>query len=239
VFRIEIAVSDAAGRLGLSQPRVRQLLASGDLAGRRLGRSWLVSDESVARLQQNRRLSGRPLGPRRAWGLLDILAGGEAAWLTSSARSQLKTSMRRLAGADADEWRAALRGRSQVLACQAHPAAIPRLLSHQRVLPAGLAMLRGRDFDLTTGPHDIDQLYADPVLWPDIAHALAIRAAGPDGPGIVPNLTVLLPRIAWPFGDRTAIPDSVLAADLLESPEPRAVSAGAQRLSQLLNKSLA
>ena len=137
---MEIAVPDAAERLGVSEPRVRQLLASGDLAGRRLGRSWLVSAESVARLQQNRRLPGRPLGPRRAWGLLDILAGGEAAWLTSSARSQLKASMRRLAGADADEWRAALRGRSQVLACQAHPAAIPRLLSHQRVLPAGLAV---------------------------------------------------------------------------------------------------
>ena len=233
---MEIAVSDAAGRLGVSEPRVRQLLASGDLTGRRLGRSWLVSDESVARLQQNRRLPGRPLGPGRAWGLLDILADGEAAWLSSSARSQLKTSMRRLAGADPDEWRAALRGRSQVLACQAHPAAIPRLVSHQRVLAAGLAVLPGRDFDLTIGPRDIDQLYADPALWPDTSHALAIRTASP---GTVPNLTVLLPRIAWPFGDRTAIPDSVLAADLLESPEPRAVRAGAQRLSLLLNKSLA
>ena len=52
---MEIAVPDAAARLGVSEPRVRQLLASGDLAGRRLGRSWLVSDESVARLQHNRR----------------------------------------------------------------------------------------------------------------------------------------------------------------------------------------
>jgi excisionase family DNA binding protein len=236
---MEIAVPDAAARLGVSEPRVRQLLASGDLAGRRLGRSWLVSDESVSRLQHNRRLPGRPLGPRRAWGLLDLLAGGEAAWLTSSARSQLKASMRRLADADPDVWRAALRGRSQVLACQAHPAAIPRLLSQQRVLSAGLAVLPGRDFDLAAAPRDIDQVYADPALWSDISHALAIRPTGPDNPGATPNLTVLLPKIAWPFGDRTAIPDSVLAADLLESPEPRAVRAGAQRLSQLLNKSIA
>jgi hypothetical protein len=77
-------------------------------------------------------------------------------------------------------------------------------------------------------------VYVDPLLWPDISQMLAIRALGPDSTGAVPNLTVLLPRITWPFGDRAAIPDSVLAADLLDSPEPRAVRAGAQRLSQLL-----
>jgi excisionase family DNA binding protein len=236
---MEIAVSDAAARLGVSEPRVRQLLTSGALAGRRLGRSWLVSDESVARLQQNRRLPGRPLGPRRAWGLLDILAGGKAPWLTSSARSQLKASMRHLEGADPDVWRAALRGRNDTLACQAHPAAIARLLSHERILPAGLAAVPGRDFDLTAGPHDIDTLYADPALWPGISRDLAVRTVGPDSPGVMPNLTVFLPKIAWPLGGRPAIPDSVLAADLLESPEPRAVTAGAQRLSDLLKKSLA
>lgn len=42
----------AAERLGVSEPRVRQLLASGDLAGRRLGRTWLVSAESVARTRE-------------------------------------------------------------------------------------------------------------------------------------------------------------------------------------------
>jgi hypothetical protein len=147
--------------------------------------------------------------------------------------------MRRLADADPDVWRAALRGRSDVLACQAHPAAVPRILSRERVMPAGRAELPGRGLDLTAGPRDVDQLYADPVLWPDIARDLAIRAAGPDSPGVVPNLTVLLPRIAWPFSGRAAVPDSVLAADLLESPEPREVRAGAQRLAELLEESLA
>jgi hypothetical protein len=146
--------------------------------------------------------------------------------------------MRRLADVDPDVWRAALRGRSHVLACQAHPTAIPRLLEHQGILPAGLAVLQGRDFDLTVGPRDVNQIYADPVLWPDISHILAIRTVGPDSPGLVPNLTVHLPRIAWPFGDLAVIPDSVLAADLVESPEPRAVRVGAQRLSELLKNSL-
>jgi excisionase family DNA binding protein len=179
---VEISVADAAARLGLSEPRVRQLLSSGDLAGRRLGRAWLVSAESVAQLQQRGRPSGRPLGPRRAWGLLDLLADGQAAWLAPSARSQLKAVEHRLIGASPDKWRAALRGRSSVLHCQIHPVGISRLVSHERVLPAGMATIAGRPFDLVSIPREIDQVYADPAAWPSISRALAVRDAGPAAP---------------------------------------------------------
>ena len=234
---MEIAVGEAAERLGVSEPRVRQLLASGDLAGRRLGRAWLISAESVARMRERgARPPGRPLGPRRAWALLDLLAGGDAAWLASSARSQLRARLRGLAGASPGQWRAALRGRSEILSCRAHPAAIPRLAVHEGVLPAGLAVLRGRPFDLAIPEHAVDQAYVDPALWPPLSSALAIQPAWPDDPGALPNLTVYLPRIAWPFRGRPELPDSVLAADLLDSAEPRAVRAGALRLDELLRE---
>jgi hypothetical protein len=86
--------------------------------------------------------------------------------------------------------------------------------------------------------HAIDQAYADPALWPGLSSSLAIRPAGPDHPGVAPNLTVFLPRIAWPFRGRRELPDAVLAADLLDSAEPRAVRAGAQRLDDLLKEHL-
>jgi len=236
---VEIAVREAAERLCVGEPRVRQLLASGDLAGRRLGRAWLVSAESVARMRERgARPPGRPLGPRRAWALLDLLAGGDAAWLTSSARSQLRTRLRGLDGAAPSQWRAALRGRSEVLPCRAHPAAVPRLTGHEGVLVAGMASLRGRPFDLVIAEHVVDQVYVDPALWPSLSQALAIRPAGPEHPGVEPNLTVLLPRITWPFQGRRELPDSVLAADLLDSAEPRAVTAGARRLDELLEEHL-
>ena len=236
---MEIAVREAAEQLGVSESRVRQLLASGDLAGRRLGRAWLVSSESVVMMRERGdRPPGRPLGPRRAWALLDILAGGDAAWLAAPARSQLRARLRGLAGAAPGQWRAALRGRSEVLSCQAHPAAIPRLVVHEEVLPAGLAVLAGRPFDLVISEHAVDQAYVDPASWPDLSSALAIRSAGPDHPDVVPNLTVFLPRIAWPFRGRPELPDSVLAADLLDSAEPRAVRAGVQRLDELLREHL-
>jgi excisionase family DNA binding protein len=236
---VEIAVSEAAMRLGISEPRVRQLLASGDLAGRRLGKIWLVSDQSVAEMRQRgRRPPGRPLGPRRAWALLDLLAGGDAPWLTAAARSQLKARTRDLATATPGQWRAALRGRSDIAPCQIHPAAIPRLLNREGVLPAGMVALRDRPFDLVIADHRVDQAYVDSARWPDISRTLAIRPAGPDNPAAVPNLTVLLPRIPWPFTDRHDLPDAVLAADLLDSAEPRAASAGAERLVELLREQL-
>jgi excisionase family DNA binding protein len=236
---VEIAVAEAATRLGISEPRVRQLLASGDLAGRRLGKIWLVSAQSVAEMRQRgSRPPGRPLGPRRAWALLDLLAGGDAPWLTPPARSQLKARMRDLATATSGQWRAALRGRSDVAPCQIHPAAIPRLLNHQGVLPAGIVALRDRRFDLVIADHGVDQAYVDAALWPDISRTLAIRAAGPDNPAVVPNLTVFLPRIPWLFTGLRELPDAVLAADLLDSAEPRAVSAGADRLVELLQELL-
>jgi excisionase family DNA binding protein len=236
---VGIAVAEAAARLGVSEPRVRQLLASGDLAGRRLGKVWLVSAESVSKMrQQGSRPPGRPLGPRRAWALLDLLAEGDAPWLTASARSQLKARMRDLAEATPNQWRAALRGRSEVLPCQIHRAAVPQLLRRQGVLLAGMAALRNRPFDLVVAEHGVDQAYVDAALWPEMARTLAIRSAGPDNPAVAPNLTVYLPRIPWPLIGRENVPDSVLAADLLDSSEPRAVSAGAVRLGELLHEQL-
>lgn len=236
---MEISVADAAARLGLSEPRVRQLLQSGDLTGRKLGRSWLVSAEAVGQLRERERLPGRPLGPQRAWGLLSLLAGTRAPWLSPSARSQLEAGKSRLADASPARWQAALRGRCDVLYCQIHPAGIARLLSHDGVLPAGLAVVAERPFDLVLPPREIDQVYVDPEAWPAIGRALAVRKAGPGNPDVTSNLLVHLPKVPWPFGDRTELPDSVLAADLLDSSEPRAVRAGARRINELLRERLA
>jgi excisionase family DNA binding protein len=229
-----MAVSEAAVRLGVSEPRVRQLLAAGRLAGRRLGRIWLVDDEDVARLEQQRRRPGRPLGAARAWGLLDILDGGKASWLPAPARSQLRTSVNRYVNASADRLRSALVGRSQALECQIHPAAVRRLLASDAVRSTGAVVASRRGFDLQVAHADVDHVYVDPDSWPDLSAALAVRPrdqARPNGPA---NLVVLLPHVPWPFAGRAEVSDSVLAADLLDSPEPRAIRAGAARLNELL-----
>ncbi|MBW9214727.1 excisionase family DNA-binding protein [Mumia sp. zg.B53] len=230
---MEIGVSEAAERLGVGPSRVRQLLHAGDLEGRRVGRSWLVSAEDVARLQGRRRHPGRPLGPLRAWGALDLLDGGAAPWLSYAARSQVRSHLSRLSDADADRWRSMLRGRSRVLRIVAHPAAVPRLLAREDVQPAGAEEAARRGFDLVAFEGRVDEVYVPDKVWPAARSALALKEARPDESN---NLLVRIPQRVWPFAEHAPVSDAALAADLLEAAEPRAISAGERQLSALLQE---
>ncbi len=56
-----LTTQQAADKLNVSQQRVRALLANGQLAGEKIGRTWMVSEHSV-----NRRLRGKPQTGRPA-----------------------------------------------------------------------------------------------------------------------------------------------------------------------------
>ena len=226
---MELSVSEVAQRLGIDDTRVQRMVRDGQLAGRRLGRQWLIEPEDVARLAGQNRRPGRPMAPARAWGLLDFLDGGTAPWLTPVARSQTKALLRRLAGADADRWRAALRARSDVLRCRAHPAAIKRLLIEHEglVLAAGdqQAVLFGADL-VAVDP--LQQVYVRAQDWPQVATRWSVRVGVSE-----PNLMVRLPRKVWPFERQGRVSAAAVAADLLESGEPRAVAGGLVLLDEL------
>jgi excisionase family DNA binding protein len=224
---VDIAVQEAAERLGVHPTRVRQLVRSGDLAGRRVGRIWLVDPQDVARLAGQKARAGRPLAPARAWGLLDLLDGGSAAWLPPVGRSQVRHLLSKLDGADADRWRSALRSRSQILRVRAHPAAIARLLAEPQVLAAGAGEAARMGVDLVA-MGQVPQLYVHSGRWPDLVRALAIVEASAE-----PNLLVRVPRGVWPFEGHSRPGLAALAADLLESAEPRAVSGGLAKLNEL------
>jgi excisionase family DNA binding protein len=67
---MEIGVSEAAARLDVSVRRVRQLLASGQLSGRKVGDNWVLEESELRR----RPAVSRPLSERMAWGLIDELS---------------------------------------------------------------------------------------------------------------------------------------------------------------------
>ncbi|WP_408895575.1 helix-turn-helix domain-containing protein [Nocardioides sp. R1-1] len=228
---MEIDVKEASRRLGVNDSRVRQLLRAGELRGRRVGNSWAIPAEDVARLQRRGRRPGRPLAAKRAWAVLDLLEGGPAAWLSDSARSQVRRYLADLVDPGADGWLAALRGRSRVLEVVAHPAAIERLRRVDGVWPTGPSAAAVRGFDLVALAEPIPQFYLAEEQWPALSHSLALRE------GAEPRLVVRLPREVWPFaeGRLRGVGDAVLAADLLEAAEPRAVAAGAACLSELLD----
>ncbi len=225
---MDIAVKEAAQRLGVSESRVRQLLAAGDLGGRLIGRVWLVDGNDVARLQGQQRRSGRPVGPRRAWAIVDLLSGGRAPWLSYSERSQVRSYVSRLDAPDADEWRSMLRGRSELRPVRAHPAAVARLGQLDSVLVAGSAEAVRRGFDLVVLGEPVPEFYMPLGEWDPIARSLVLR------PSHDADLVIRHPVAVWPFEGRDVIPDAAIAADLLHSAEPRAVRAGWLRLNELL-----
>jgi len=225
---MEIAVKDAAHRLGLSESRVRQLLVAGDLNGRRVGHVWLVDSGDVARLHGHRRRSGRPVGPKRAWAIVDLLSGGSAPWLSYSERSQVRSYVARLNEPSADEWRSILRGRSKSRPVRGHPAAVARLGEFDQALTAGPAEAVRRGFDLVAVAEPRPEYYIQLSEWASISESLALQ------PSRDANLIVRHPVMVWPFDGRDAVPDAAIAADLLDSAEPRAVRAGQVRLNELL-----
>ncbi len=53
-----IGTTEAARRLGISQARVRQLIAAGRLPATRLGRDWAIDERHLSRVAV--RKTGRP-----------------------------------------------------------------------------------------------------------------------------------------------------------------------------------
>ena len=226
---MEIEVNDAARRLGVNESRVRQLLRAGSLRGRRVGNSWLVQVDDVARLEKNRLRAGRPLAARRAWAALDLLGSGHAPWVSAPVRSQVRNHLEHLNAPGPEVWLSLLRSRSHVVHALAHPAALKRLAAVAGVVHAGASEAVHRDFDLVALGDSVPEFYIDASAWPQLSRSLAIRESISE-----PNVLIRIPNDVWPFGDWPAVSDAVLAADLLESGEPRAVSAGASRLNDLL-----
>jgi hypothetical protein len=73
------------------------------------------------------------------------------------------------------------------------------------------------------------EIYVREADWPRFAHTWHARPAPSDA-----NLLVRLPVAVWPFDGRSEVGPAVLAADLLESPEPRGVAAGLGLLNTLI-----
>lgn len=71
---MQISVEEAAIRLGVSPVRVRELIYAGRIDAQKLGRQWLVDEESLAQKVWNRS-PGRPLGFYGAFGLALLLEG--------------------------------------------------------------------------------------------------------------------------------------------------------------------
>jgi len=119
-----LAVSEAAGRLGVSTRQVQHLVERGEL--RQVARG-VLDETSVERLLAVRGGSHRRAwSEATAWGAVALLSGGVAAWMGQTQRSRLKGRLRALDAAAVVE---RARERAEVTRYSAHSSAGQYLLA--------------------------------------------------------------------------------------------------------------
>lgn len=239
-----VSVHQAAQSLGVDDSRVRQLLHEGRLQGSRVGGRWIVEAGSVHDRRSASPEPGRPLSARNAWGALAILAGCRPAGLSDSERSRLHKRLRHLAAhgdVPTGRLQKLLAARAEVRRYRVHRSVLQPLLDDADVVRGGASAAPrvGADY---VAPGRVE-LYVHPERMGKLEAGFGLVLDARGG-----NLLVRIPPAsAWPFlvsaqqdtGDGRDAPASVIAADLLDTKEDRALVAAAGILRPLLASSAA
>jgi excisionase family DNA binding protein len=214
---LSLSVREAADRLDISAPAVRQHIASGRLTADKRGRDWWLDERAVERMARQRPRSGRPLSPAMAWAVLLLaseddaaardVAGRERYW--SRARAWLRDHPLR-------EHASQLRARAAMEEFDAHPSELQRILRRSDVLATGVS---AGDLVGLAGGASAVEVYAPAGLRRAIIEEHALM------PGAGPVRVRWVSDDLWPHldggSDRRA-PRAAVLLDLLDSDDPRA-----------------
>lgn len=217
-----MGLAEAGQELGVSARRVHQLVASGRLQGRRIGRSWVLERVEVERLARRRPHAGRPWKPASAWGVLALASGEQlraSAVDRSRAMQRLQHGLEPLAGR--------LSSRARDCWFYAHPAVLADVAAHSETVASGVSALSAHDVDLVAG----DQAEAY-VRESGLADVVGRFALDPDSDR--PNVRLrVVDDDDWPFdADRRVAPAPVVAVDLLDSDDERSRRAARELLAR-------
>lgn len=196
-------MSEAASMIGVTDRRIRAMIADKLLTAERVGGRWIVTDTEVARLTAAPRRPGRPYLPAHAWGLLAIAGGRLTPWLSDPGRRRLVGTLEETS---IDDVAPALRRRADPYHWYVHPGLLTDFVADPRTVVSGLGAtgrLRHEGPDLLyVSVADIDALRSEYQPLLDAAN---------------PNATVHVVHSAWPFlkGEQVAWP-AVVAVDLLD-----------------------
>jgi excisionase family DNA binding protein len=220
-----IAISEAAGILGLSPNRVRALVARGQLPALKIGGRWLVERAAVEARKHQEVPDGRPFAPHNAWALLLLASDESVEGIDPSVRSRLRRALR-LEGLE--KLRPRLFRRAEIRFLDAHPGEIAYLLEDPKLVRSGVSTAAEHGLDLVSGQEVDGYLQAGELERFASSHALS--SAGPAG-----NVRLrLVPNESWRFlADRSVAPFAAVALDLSEDPDPRSARAGRMALRDL------
>lgn len=213
----ELTVREAAHRMGVSEQRVRALLKQGRLAGRKVGRAWLVSGDRDLSARENR---GRPVSAANAWALLALLSGEIPAWVDPSVRSRLR---RRIRDGELVHVLKASEPRATIYRGRVLPTDLPKLSSTFHLVRSGLSATDS-GLDIVPVGQALDA-YVDAKTLRAIERRLR-----PDRASSSPNLTLRVPAHPWILRRPLEAPQPVVAADLLADEDARVAGAATRLL---------
>jgi excisionase family DNA binding protein len=240
-----VGTAEAAELLGASARRVRDLVASGGLAGTRIAGRWLVDADALEARVALPPLAIRPMSMRVAWAAAAMADGIPAPWLAPSETSRLR---RRIEDHRRHPmvWRGWLRGRGEVVdrlrLAETERAAF---LADRRVVLTGISTARDHGLDLRSYGAD-DDVYVRPSEFPALQRAYGLVESER------PNLTVRIAEVvdiveSPDFVGATArrgaatglwvVPTAIAAVDLLESADARSRQAAAGLLRRVARRS--
>lgn len=216
-----LSVADAAVELGVSARRVRQLLASGEMNGQQVGRSWVIDGAAIDRLRPKR--VGRPWSAASAWAVLELAAGGDPE-LSPVERSR---AHKRLAESGLADLVGQVRSRSERREMYAHPSALDRIVDEVEVVRGGVSVLNAYDVDLIVSDEAEIYVRASKVAGLQDRYALDPEADRP-------NLVVrVVDDDVWPFDEgENVAPWPVVAVDLLDANDERSRRAGLELIER-------
>lgn len=213
-----LEVDEAAARLNVSRRELYRLIQEGALDAFEFAGRLAVPVEALRRLELAPRPVGRPFSPNAAWALLRMVSHLDVPELSASRRSQLR---RHLRDGHPDDLAGRLRSRAARHAWFVHPSMQRRLLDDQRFLPSGLSALDAVGADLVAS-EDVVEAYVEA----DALAAVADEVGALDEAAVRNVVLHVVGDLSWvPQRIGLAAP-AVVALDLIESGDPRAVAAG-------------
>lgn len=179
---MQIGVAEVSTRLGVSARRVRAMVERGDLPARSISGRWVIDEAEL--VGRGVRRVARPMSPRVATALLDLLSGKESsglspseAWRLRGRRDQLFTDP-----APAPLLRAWLRARPRPLLLAAASTDLRDLAADPRVVASGISdqragILAMDQLEGWIAQHDLDEVRQEFLLVESDAPNVVLHVA--------------------------------------------------------------
>lgn len=217
---------EVAMHLGVSERRVRAMIADGQLPAERMMGRWAIPANAVAAYRS--KAVGRPMAERSAWSVIRRLATGHDAM-----PSRLRHRVDALVDdhAPSQRLRSWVSGRGEPVRVWAFQPALDELQDDERVVVSGDRIV-----------DDLEQsgqlrVYANAIDVDDLIADYGLRRVSGDR---VPN------AILWAVSDLEAVPrdpidkhaaaEVVTAIDLLDEGDPRAIGIAEGIIARALDK---